>query len=361
MKIKVVVIFVVFMFVKCKKQPKELIKYVDEYVIKDSIQFKNTLIGGLSGIDYKNGVYYMVIDDEKMPRVITAKINIDKDTISKVDFLNVIHLNNSNPFFNQNILDLESVFIDKNNHMNMVSEGAIREGANPTIFSVNNQGDFIESYNIPEYFKANSSSKPRHNAVFEASCKSFNEEGFWVGMEGVLEADGNEPSQLKETPPARITYFNYKTKEATLQFAYPLDYIKRPSKGGFNVNGITSILEYSKNEFFVIERSYQSGYGIEGNVVKIYKVLLNEKVTNTLNIKSLKEKTFIPVEKELVFDFNTIRNKLTDGIVDNIEGITLGPKLSNGNQSLIVIADDNFQKHGRQLNQFILLEINQKQ
>ena len=46
-----------------------------------------------------------------------------------------------------------------------------------------------------------------------------------------------------------------------------------------------------------------------------------------------------------------------EGFIDNIEGITLGPKLSNGNQSLILVADDNFQVYGKQLNQFLLLEI----
>jgi len=201
--------------------------------------------------------------------------------------------------------------------------------------------------------------KPRHNAVFEASCKGVDEKGFWVGMEGVLEGDGLSPSQLKENPPARITYFDFETKNATKQFAYPLDYIKRPFKGGFNVNGITAILEYKKNTFFVIERMYQSGYGKKGNVVKIYKVVLNDLITNTYSLQSLKNEKYVPVKKELIFDFDSIREQLTDGVVDNIEGFTLGPKLSNGNESLIIITDDNFQKHGKQLNQFILLEINQ--
>ena len=66
---------------------------------------------------------------------------------------------------------------------------------------------------------------------------------------------------------------------------------------------------------------------------------------------------FIPLKKKLLIDFDSFKTNLTDKIIDNIEGITFGPKLANGNKSLILISDDNFQIYGKQLNQFILLEI----
>jgi hypothetical protein len=44
---------------------------------------------------------------------------------------------------------------------------------------------------------------------------------------------------------------------------------------------------------------------------------------------------------------------------DNLEALVLGPRLPNGNLSLIVMADDNFSAAGTspQINQFIALEI----
>jgi len=62
----------------------------------------------------------------------------------------------------------------------------------------------------------------------------------------------------------------------------------------------------------------------------------------------------------LVFNFNDVKQQLTEGIIDNIEGITFGPKLANGNQSLLLVSDNNFQAFGQQLNQFILMEISTK-
>ena len=42
--------------------------------------------------------------------------------------------------------------------------------------------------------------------------------------------------------------------------------------------------------------------------------------------------------------------------VDNIEGMTLGPRLSDGSQSLILVSDDNFNEE--QVTQFWLFRLN---
>ncbi len=357
MKISFYTLLILTVFTACKTSPEIELKFVDEYVIKDTTFFKNTLIGGISGVDFYNETYYMVVDDAEDPRVISAKINLKNDSLKNIDFLDVIHVKDTTQFYKENAFDLESIFVDKQNNINLVSEGSINNDKDPLIFLINSEGKIVENYNTPTYFKANSEGKPRHNATFEASCKSINKQGFWVAMEGVLEADGEEPSLTVKDAPSRITFYDTETKKAIQQFVYPLDKIDRPFLGAFNVNGITAILEYETNSFFVVERAYQSDYGINGNVVKIYKITLTNETTNTLEVESLLKRSYVPIKKELVFNFDNIRDELTEGIVDNIEGITLGPKLANGNQSLILVVDDNFQKFGRQINQIIMLEI----
>ena len=101
--------------------------------------------------------------------------------------------------------------------------------------------------------------------LFEGSSKGVNEKGFWVAMESPLIVDGDEPSFNKTSSPIRVTYFDKKSKKAIKQFAYQLEHITKPSKGKINLNGVTSILEYRENHFFIIERTYQSGYGNYGN------------------------------------------------------------------------------------------------
>ena len=358
MKYKILLFLIVVSFFSCHKESKIQLKFVDEYIVQDSLVYKNSIIGGISGIDYYANQYYMIVDDAKNPRIFVGNINIKDDEIKSVDFKNVIQLKNAtSKFYKENALDLESIFIDNLEHINLVSEGKIYKGKDPSIFVIDKKGSFIEEIEIPRYFKANSIAKPKHNAAFESSSKSFNNKGFWAAMEATLQADGEEPTFHKTQSPIRITYFDNQTKKATKQFAYQLEKIDKPAKGKINLNGVTAILEYADNQFFVIERIYQSGYGSLGNTVRIFKAAVEKNATNTLDIQSLKKTKYIPLKKELLFDFESVKNKLTDGIIDNIEGITFGPKLSNGNQSLVLVSDDNFQVYGKQLNQFLLLEI----
>ena len=200
----------------------------------------------------------------------------------------------------------------------------------------------------------------KHNATFEASSKSYNNKGFWVAMEGVLKSDGVEPTFAETNSPIRITYFDNKTQNAIKQFAYQLEKITKPAKGNINLNGVTAILEYEKNKFFIVERTYQNGYGSYGNIIRIFDAQVQQNSSNILAIDSLINTNYIPLKKQLLFNFEDVKNELTDGIIDNIEGITFGPKLANGNKSLILVSDDNFQVYGKQLNQFILLEITNK-
>lgn len=347
-------------FSSCKKTTIKL-NYLDEYIVDDSTVFRNSLVGGVSGIDYSNNKYYMVVDDSSNPRILVSKITIKKNKISDINFLDVISVKDStSQFLVNNALDLESIFIDNEYNINLTSEGNINGGKSPSVFVIDSLGKFKKEVKIPSYFDSIDLGKPKHNAAFESSTKSIDKKGFWVAMEGPLGVDGEEPTFKTTNSPIRISYFDSALNKATKQFAYQLEKIDKPGKGNINLNGVTAILQYTNTSFFIVERIYQSGYGSYGNTIRIFKATVQSTSTNTLNIQSLKNEKFIPLKKELLFDFASVKEKLTDNIIDNIEGITFGPVLPNGNQSLLLVSDDNFQKFGKQLNQVILLEIENK-
>jgi len=347
-------------FVGCNKQKTATVtqlNFLDEFVIKDSLLFKNDLIGGLSGVDYANGMYYFVVDDAIKPRFLKANISVEQQKIKSINFENSILLNDSlTSFYKENSLDLESIFVDETTQeINFISEGSIKNHKKPLVFKTNLQGQFLRNFELPLSFQK--LENIQHNAVFEGSAKSFDANGFWVAMEGVLKKDGVEATFKKTVSPVRITYFDNNSGLATKQFAYQLENITKPAKGNINLNGVTAILEYTKNKFFVVERTYQSGYGPHGNIVRIFDAHVDDQVTDVLKLETLNGHGFTPLKKRLLLDFDTLRNNLTDSIVDNIEGITFGPNLKNGSKTLLLVSDDNFQKYGKQLTQFILLEV----
>ena len=334
------------------------LSFINEYIVPDSLFIDDTPIGGLSGIDYANNLFYMVVDDPINPRYLKATIDFKNDQISNINFNNVVLFKDTvSNFGKENSLDLEGIFVDENTQeIFFISEGHIKSKKNPSIFSTDSLGYFNQSFGVPTMFNANSPNKPKNNASFEGLSKSVDGKGFWVAMEGPLQSDGEHPSLKKTSSPIRVTYFDISSKKATKQFAYPLENITNPAKGSVNLNGVTAILEYAKNKFLIMERTYQSGYGMDGNIIRIFNVLFDENVTNTLEINSLKETEYKLVKKELLLDLSTIKNQLKFKVVDNLEGIAIGPTLSNGHKSILLVADNNFQKYGQQLNQFLLLD-----
>ncbi|MCF6295204.1 MAG: esterase-like activity of phytase family protein [Flavobacteriaceae bacterium] len=355
---KISILFLCISILGCKsidvKPHKKLeLKFLDEYILPEAVMIDGTVVGGLSGIDYYNGLYYLVCDDAFNPRFYEATITISDTIISNIEITKVVKIRDSSKY-----LDLEAIRYDsKTNKVFLTSEGHIKNQKQPLFFNVNTTGKIDKTFNIPLAFYPNSEQQPRHNATLEGLSKSYNEEeGYWITMELPLKADGPEPQLVKTKSPVRITYINTITNETVKQFAYLLDPIAKQPKNKFAVNGLTDILEYGKNKFFVIERSYSSGLGNQSNTIKLFNVDAT-KATNTLKMDNLITESYVSGTKTLLLDFEQLRDKLTNNSIDNIEGITFGPTLSNGNKTLLLISDNNFNRFEKQLNQFILLEI----
>ena len=335
------------------------IRFLDEYVLPSNIELENTIVGGLSGIDYQNGKYYLVSDQSSNPRIYIANIYISENRIQDLNIEQLITVKKPNEF-KEKIFDLESIRYDSQaDRFTVTSEGLINDGKDPGIYEISILGETSRSYNIPEYFKASKDQKPRNNGVFEGLTKSIDDKGYWVTMESPLEKDGPKPKIFPSKAHIRITKFNEESGEAVKQFAYKLDGIAKLPINYFAVNGATEILEYAPDKFLILERSYSAGYGSHGNTVKIFEIDASE-ATNTLGLDQLKGQDYEIAEKKLLFNFKSVKNQLTKEIIDNIEGMCLGPKLENGKQSLILVSDNNFNSFAEQINQFILMEINFK-
>lgn len=345
------------------KHPFPSIKYVNSITIPFNTNFENTKVGGLSGIDYdkENNVYYIISDDRSFynnARFYTASINISDSGISDVKFKSVSTLKNekgeffSNYELNPNLsIDPEDIRYDKKrNTIVWVDEGdrvlskkdTILK--NPTINVADKNGKFISKYEIPEVlFASKNKNGPRRNGVFEGLSFNDNYSLLYTNTEEPLYEDG-EKATLTNGTKIRLFCFDVETKKIKKQFFYTIEPIdKEPiPKNEFAINGVSALLYYKENKLFIVERSYSSG--VANNSIKLFLCDLNE-------IQSIDSTTKIPViSKKLVLDFNTL-----DFTIDNIEGITFGPKIKNGNRSIICLSDNNFSE--KQKTQLILFEL----
>ncbi|MFT4660491.1 MAG: hypothetical protein ACI8XB_000759 [Patiriisocius sp.] len=344
-------------------ESRPLIKFVNEYVIPAKLEVEETVVGGLSGIDFYNGQYYAICDDEQLPRVYIMDISITDQGIEGITIASVIHLRDyENRNYTGKLIDPEDIRVHPHDgNLVWVSEGKVKKGEGPKIVlssmdGIEKQTITLDTWNIPVERKKGWG--PRHNKTLEGLCLSNNGQSIWTAMEMPLKQDGKKPKLKDGKYPIRISQFNKGDGKLISQHAYMLDSIARPSlvPEGKALNGLTAILTYDKIGFLTLERSYSEGYMDGGNEVKIYFTSIDES-SDIKDVTSLKEVEYTPMTKELLFDFSTIKDSLVNGVVDNIEGICFGPDLPNGNKSLLVISDDNFQKYGPQKTQVILLEI----
>ena len=96
-----------------------------------------------------------------------------------------------------------------------------------------------------------------------------------------------------------------------------------------------------------MERSFSTG--TQACTVKVFLCEL-KKATNVKNFNSLQNQKFQLASKKLILNMDDL------GIfIDNIEGLTFGPKLANGNQSLLFVSDNNFSD--KQKTQVLVFEL----
>ena len=338
-------------------QASPKIRFLDEYIIPTDFLIAGTVVGGLSDLDYDGEYFYTICDLPSAPRIYRFAIDIKNRKIDTLRFSEVIPLDSDSTRL---VFDSEGlIYHPEEERFTLSSEGSVKRGRPPFVAELDRNNQVQELYDLPAYFLRSDASGPRNNGVFEGLCQSIDEQGIWIANELPLKGDGFRPGIFGKRTPVRITRMDRNTKKPEHQFTYDLDRIRKFPLLPFGINGVTAIAEYKQNQFLVLERGYSAGYGRHGFRVLLYLADSREaESTLELNrLKDIKSNTLITARKNLLFDFNTIRKKLTDRSVDNLEGMTFGPRLPNGNQTLVLISDNNFNRKIKQKNQVILLEV----
>ncbi|MEZ7499160.1 esterase-like activity of phytase family protein [Flavobacterium sp. Arc3] len=344
------------------------LKFINSIEVPFNQEFKNTVVGGLSSIDYdaKNDLYYFISDDRAIyndARFYTAKIHLDSDTMNNIAFKNVASLKNAagEKYSNWEKKPSESIdpeelrYNPKTKSVVWSSEGArviakdFSVLQNPTVQTADLNGNFVNEYHLPTNLNMQKEEKgPRSNGVLEGIAFDKNYSTLYTNVEEPLYEDDAEATTTKGGI-IRLFAFDVKSRKNTAQYAYLLDPIAHEPNpaNGFAVNGISTIQYYAKNQLLVVERSYSLGR--QACAIKVYLCDFTN-ATNVKDIASLQGQEFTPATKKLILDMDDL------GIfIDNIEGVTFGPKLANGKQSLLFVSDNNFSD--KQKTQVLLFEV----
>ena len=355
--------------------PEMSLNFLGEYQLP-KITFEGTPVGGLSGITYdpkgmsaatsKAYRFYAISDDKSEngeARFYSLRLDLTSSDsanirLKKVEVEGVTSLKKTDgETFPWDSIDPQGIALSPRNSVFVASEGIAHTGIPPFVGEFDlKTGKLRGNLPIPKRYIPDASDEKQQQGVldnlgFESLSidpETFSPGGLdpfrlFVASEGPLMQD-LDPEQASKL---RLLHYIIvdKTPQLVSENLYTLDQFPMTV-----LNGLTELVTIGGGQFLSLERSF----GLSGYSARIYQVAAGA-ATDTSRIESFKGQmaTIEPVRKKLLLDLSELGIPLY-----NLEGMTLGPRLPDGSQSLVLVSDDSFDE--AQKTQFILLGLKRK-
>lgn len=324
------------------------VELLSEYVIPGGFGFQGTCVGGLSALRYDSGRdrYFAISDSRADARFYQMRLDIaagdvendHRPRIATVELERVIRLatREGTPYPDGRVdpegwvrFDERSAFIS--------SEGAAEEGVPPFVDRIDIEtGEWLASVPIPLAFK------PRHegdrqiqgvrrNLGFESLSLSPDRRHLYVASESALAQDTQGLAPGKERF-ARLLHFETPGAPRLVQeLLYPL----MPPPGNVVAHGLVEVLALDdEGHFLALERTWGPQMGM---VIKLYEINLDQFRDEVDRSTLSPAARHLPVlDKRLILDFKELPI-----LLDNFEGLTFGPPLPDGSESLLILGDND--------------------
>ena len=334
------------------------LEFLDSYELPQTT-FKDTIVGGLSAIAYDraSGLFYVLSDDRSeraAARFYTMKLNLQatpSNNISIADFTveKVTFLKDQNGnLFAEGTIDPEGIAISPRGTLFISSEGVPDNNINPFIAEFDLQtGKQKSTVPLSQKYLLGDNQGIQKNLAFESlTIKNVGlpQDPFrlFTATESSLIQD------ITEEENARIRFLHYVINPIGQPIVVAEHLYLLESDVPENIsNGLTELLTLDREGYFL---SLERTFGFTGAGAKIFQVVAGN-ASDTYTIDSLKDISNIqPLHKELLLDLQEL------GIyLDNLEGMTVGPRLPDGSNSLILVSDNNFSDD--QVTQFLLFRL----
>jgi len=224
-------------------------------------------------------------------------------------------------------LDLEGVVVLTDGFIVASEKG-------PRILEVDRQGKLRRDLPLPEHF-----AKARNNKSLESLTMDPSGTYLFTTSEASLSCDGEVATAAVG---ARLRILRIARQDGAYEeHAYTTDPLPHAS-GDY---GVADLAALSADDLLVLERGWTPG---AGNTARVYRVKLTDASTSCLALPSLGAGA-PTLAKELVIDLASLPTKglpaakqpQQTALLDNYEGMAIGPRLPDGRASIVLISDDN--------------------
>ncbi|MGF1587978.1 MAG: esterase-like activity of phytase family protein [Pleurocapsa sp.] len=340
------------------------LEFIDQYEIPKAT-YQNTLVGGLSAIAYnrEQDIFYVLSDDQSKyspARFYTFKLKIKQTDNAQIKLESfepqdvTILLDENGKQYQPGSIDPEGLAISPRNTLFISSEGNPIQEVEPFIAEFElATGKKVLDVPLPKRYLSGVESPSQgiqQNLGFESltiNRTGLPEDPFrlFTATESALIQD----ESLAAEEQARIRFLHYVINPVgnPVLVAEHL-YLLESAPVEVISNGLTELLALPTEGYFL---SLERTFGFEGAGAKLFQLVIAN-ATDTTNIASLRGNItqVQPLRKKLLFNLANL------GIyLDNLEGMTTGPRLPDGSKSLLLISDDNF--NDEQINQLLLFRL----
>ena len=179
------------------------------------------------------------------------------------------------------------------------------------------------------------------NLGFEALTYNDEQKRFWTTTESTLPADGKQSSPHNPLIHNHLRFVSFdNTLKSVESYVYQMDLLKATNKTATSLYGVPSLLALDDGRIIVMEREGCFPKQQYGSWVRIKLYIVNPKFSKPVSLDTPMARVGDDsvMSKELICEFVT-RLRLGSMNLSNYEGMCLGPKLNDGRQTLILIAD----------------------
>lgn len=333
-------------------------EFIGEEILPTGLMFAGTEVGGLSGLAYDavRGVYYAISDDRSQlapARFYTLRIDVADGSLDNGD-VTVIDVTTLRDRLGRTFpalsLDPESIALTPRRTLIITSEGDASLLIDPFVREFGRNGRQLTNLPVPGYYDPapGGSAGVRNNLAFESGGFSPDGAFYFTGTENALAQDGPSATVTMSSPARLLRYDS--SGRLDREFVYVVEPVPAAPipPDGFAVNGLVDVLPLSATRSVAMERSFSVGVGNDARLYLVDTAAASNvrgRPTLPADLSSVR-----PVHKTLLFDLDAL------GIVlDNLEGLTLGPTLADGRQTVLIVSDNNFST--TQVTQFLAFTV----
>jgi hypothetical protein len=365
----------------------QTLKFYGVEIVSVNKEFDDSKVGGLSGLifDPKKNVFHMVSDDPGIrndTRFYSLEPNFSKGAQFKFMSKTILDsLDQSKEHKYRYDIDAEGITLIKNGDVVVSSETLIR-GSKSFIRIYDEWGNQKQELFLTDKFLQKSEQVEkvskhdddgffhgpfgkgdgggsshyyvdeqvagiRPNKAFESLTYLASKDTLFTANEAPLVQDS-----LKDHRLVRIIRMGRDLKKGFVtnaEFAYELEQLED--------NGISEMLALDEDRLWVLERSFNMQ--TQRVTAQIFEVNISQGKNYMDVVSFAKEDKQNPIQilkKKLVLNLNDLLPSFPSAFakIDNFEGLSFGPKLPNGHQSIVMVTDNNF-SHS-QMTQILVLE-----